>query len=283
MTRIVRRIDHLSMVVDDAPATFEMLRERLGLVVGFPMFDVPDEMRSAAGERTGFFALGNIALEVVEASVIPREKRDEIEVNIIVFEPDPIDDAVAELDRRGISYVPPRPIVIPEGAEFPLTFLRDAQSKPEPGSIHGTQLIFQGFIGGNALAMCYEWAYVPVSVMRDSMRRALDEAPDRPLPIVGATEVVIGATDVDAERRRWQQLLDPVVEQEPGLWGFEDGPALRLIAHERNAVVGLVLQVSDVERAVRYLKEHDMLASRSADELAIAPGSIGGLNLTLVG
>jgi catechol 2,3-dioxygenase-like lactoylglutathione lyase family enzyme len=283
MTRVIRRIDHLSIVVDDAPATFGMLRERLGLVAVQPVFDVPDEMQSAAGERTGFFTLGNIALEVVEASVIPREQRDEIEVNIIVFEPEPIDAAVAELDRRGITYLSPRPIVIPEGVEFPVTALPDTQSKPEPGSIHGTQLMFQGFLGGNALAMCYEWTYVPVSVMRDWMRRALEETPDRPLPIQRATEVVIGATDVDAERRRWQQLLDPVVEHEPGLWRFDDGPALRLIAHERNAVVGLVLHVSDLDGAECYLKEHDMLASTSANELVIAPGSIGGLNLTLVG
>ncbi|MEX0873346.1 MAG: hypothetical protein WD646_13500 [Actinomycetota bacterium] len=35
--RVVRRIDHLSMVVDDAAATFGMLRDRLGLVVMTPV------------------------------------------------------------------------------------------------------------------------------------------------------------------------------------------------------------------------------------------------------
>lgn len=283
MTKIVRRIDHVCMVVDDAPATFEMLRERLGLVVVSPVSDVPEEMQAAAGLRTGFFTLGNIALEVLEVPAFPRNQGDAIDVNVIVFEPEPIDDALAELDRRGIMHLPRRQTVIPEGVEFPEPLIPEAPTNLEPGSLHGTQLMFKGFLGGNVLVMCYEWTYVPVSVIRERMRQMLDEMPDRPLPIDGATEVVVGCTDLEAERRRWQQLLDPVVEDEPGVWRFDDGPALRLIGHQRDAVVGLVLHVSNLERAQRYLKEHDMLASSSANELTIAPGSIGGLNLTLVG
>lgn len=119
--------------------------------------------------------------------------------------------------------------------------------------------------------------------MREALRRELNEVPDRRLPIDAVAQVVVGATTLEAERERWQALLDPVRDEEPGLWDFGDGPALHLVPYERDAIVGLKLAVADLERAEHHLKEHDMLGSSADGELVIDPAALDGLNLSLVG
>lgn len=277
--RAVRRIDHLFVSVEGAEKVFDMLRSRLGLVVLLPVTDW--------GRFTsGAFNLGNIYLEILEPQpMLPKASLGALEVNGLAFEPVGIDGGLAELERREIACVPPVQLVAPEDVELASWNLPLAPARMTAwasGSLLFTNFVLPGLAGGNALVFCCQTEWLPISELREGMRQKLDEMPDRPLPIDSASEVVIGTTDFDAERHRWQTLLEPTVEEEPGLWRFEGGPALRLVEHDRDSVVGLKLRVGDLERSERYLKEHDMLASRSGDELVIARDALGGLDVSLV-
>lgn len=280
--RVVRRIDHVVMAVDDAQRVFDLLRHRLGLVVMSPVMKIPQEV--AGYPVTSWLNLGNIPLEVLELPDELKAPPGTLEVSGIVLEPEPIESAVQELDRRGIPHSPPLKLLHPEDNELRLPDLPFGPERaPQPGDVHGTQLWLNGFLGGKAWVLCYEWVSTPISAVREGLRRTLDEIPDRALPIDSVEEVVIATTDFDGERARWQALLDPVTDEDPGLWRFADGPALRLVEHERDGILGLVLRVADLNRAERYLTENDMLASSSGGELVVTPDALEGLNLTLVG
>ena len=276
---VVRRIDHVAIATDDVPRVFELLRDRLAL----PVMMSPTSLPPSFGyPTTAWLNLGGMPLEVLEpppGTQLPAR----LEFGGIVFEPEPVEAAVAELERRGIGFTPPQRYDYPEGFDRGTPEVPTLALEVEPGSPHGTQFFLPGFVGDNALVVCYEWAYVSAAAMRAGLRRQLDETPEGPLGIDATAEVVIGATDLAAERDRWQALLDPVAEQEPGLWDLGDGPALRLVAHDRDAIVGLNLRVTDLERAAHYLKDHNMLDSSAAGELAVDPAALDGLNVRLVG
>jgi hypothetical protein len=279
-SRVVRRIDHLFIAVEGARHVFEMLRSRLGLV---PLFPVADW----GVFTSGGFNLGNTFLEILESQPgFPTAASDALEVKGIAFEPVGTAESLSEVERRGIPLVPPFQVVAPdhELPPFDLAPPFGGSSAWPAGSPLFTNLIMPGFAADNVAVFCcgYE-AAIPVATVREGMRRKLDRMPDRGLPIDAVTQVVVGATDFAAERRRWQGLLDPIVDEEPGVWDFGDGPALRLVDHDRDAVVGLVLHVDDLEQAERYLKERDMLVSLSGDELVVSPEALEGLSLTLVG
>lgn len=277
--RVVRRIDHVAIATDDVPRVFELLRDRLGL----PEMMQPTSLPPTFGyPTTAWLNLGGMPLEVLEPPPGTPLPAGDLEIGGLVFEPEPPDAAVAELERRGVGFTPPQRYDYPEG------FVRGAPEVPglspelEPGTPHGTQFFLPGFVGGNVFVVCYEWAFVSAEAMRAALRRQLDATSDNPLGIDAAAEIVVGATDLGSERDRWQVLLDPVAEPEPGLWDFGGGPALRVVEHGRDAIVGLKLEVADLERAERYLKEHDMLASSADGELVIEPAALDGLNLSLV-
>ena len=276
--RVVRRIDHLFVSVEDAQAVFEMLQSRLGLVVLAPIQDW-------GPFTSGAFNLGNIYLEILQTQPgLPAAPPDALEVNGLAFEPEPLDVALGELDRRRIAHSPPIPMVRPEGIELPAwNAPLEIDPEPAPGSPLFVNVVVPGPVGDNAIVFCSESVIAPTSAWREAMRTKLDDMPDRGLPIDSVTEVVVGAKDVEAERDRWQALVDPVTEQTPGSWRFDGGPALRLVEFGHDAIVGLTLQVASLDRAERYLKDHGMLASSTGNELAISPEALDGLNLTLVG
>ncbi|MEX0874192.1 MAG: hypothetical protein WD646_05675 [Actinomycetota bacterium] len=277
---ILRQIDHVFVAVEGARSAFELLRKRLGLVPVFPFSDF-------GAFASGSFNLGNIFLEILEAMPgFPRSSPGALEVNGIAFEPSPIDDAIAELASRGIAHAPPMEVIVPAeaGPLVPdIVVTPDFQDGMKPGSPMFTNVFLPGFFGDGIVVFGSRHEYAQVSVVRDGMRRRLDDMPDRLLPIDSVAEVVVGAADVESARARWQSLLDPFAGEGPGVWRFEDGPTLRLIENDRDAVVRLVLHVSDLERTKRYLEQHDLLGSEDGHELTIRPAALQGLNLTLVG
>ncbi|MBA2376765.1 MAG: hypothetical protein H0V75_11680 [Rubrobacter sp.] len=59
------------------------------------------------------------------------------------------------------------------------------------------------------------------------------------------------------------------------------GPGIRIVAHERNELLSLVLEVASLERARSFLDKRGMTSDVSEDEIGISPNFVGCLNIRL--
>ncbi|MBD0373944.1 MAG: hypothetical protein ICV60_24250, partial [Pyrinomonadaceae bacterium] len=102
------------------------------------------------------------------------------------------------------------------------------------------------------------------------------------LGLESVQEIVVGVKDYEKANRNWEKLLSPVQPVAPGLWEIADGPAVRLVHDEKDAIQALVFKVSDLERARTFLREKDMLDSTRSEQTRIDPAKIYGLDIRLV-
>ena len=131
------------------------------------------------------------------------------------------------------------------------------------------------------VAIC-EWGHdVAARRVADAQRFAAAQAAGPGL--TGLREVVVSARDVDAARRRWQQLLDPA-PRTGDRWALGDGPALMLAAGNRDGIARLVFRAASLPVARAWLDERSLLGADSTDdELRLAPDRVGGLDLRVAG
>jgi hypothetical protein len=97
-----------------------------------------------------------------------------------------------------------------------------------------------------------------------------------------AQEVVAGVRDFASANEMWRRFLSPAEPVATGLWRIADGPAVRLVAAEENAIQTLVWKVSSRESAAGFLSEKGMLGGVSENQLMIDSGKIYGLDVRLV-
>jgi catechol 2,3-dioxygenase-like lactoylglutathione lyase family enzyme len=220
---VVRKLDHVFAVVGDVPRALQFMNETLNLPLAWPFADY------------GLFAsgavnLGNLNLELVDArgqfvAVNPAR------VTGIAFEPaSTVNAAFAEdLDKRGVAHGPQE--------------LRGSW----------TNISFDGLVGADIAVFATDYH---VAAFKDAAarRKSLDDVAGGRLGVVGAAELVIGVVDIDAAQRRWQRLLSPAGPGPGRRWTLGSGPAVRLVPHERNEVVDLILQTNSGNAA-------DVLAS----------------------
>lgn len=242
-TALVKKLDHVYVVLDDAEAGADFLRDQLGLPVAWPYANY-------GGFSSGGMGLGNLNLELIAAApgfVAERPSR----IIGVSFEPTmPIDDAlVAALDEREISHLGPAPTPVWTNIGLP--------------DLIGDTTVF---------ATRY---HSPGAADEAARRSALEKVDGGPLAIAGVAELRIGATDVDAARNRWQPLLAPAVPapgEGDGLrWRLGSGPELRIVEHDEDVVLGLTLRsgARDATAALAAMREgNDPLAGL---DLTISP------------
>ena len=129
---------------------------------------------------------------------------------------------------------------------------------------------------------CCQWDGFDIDAARERGQKALRDAGGGPLGLQGVREIIATTTNVDSEAALWRRLLDPVAETEPGRWQFADGPAIRLVAGDSEAIAALVWEVSSLNAAASFLDNAGMLGQASDGELRIDPTSIHGLDVRLI-
>jgi len=241
-TPLVKKLDHLYVVLEEPEAAMGFMHDNLGLPVAWPFADYP-------GFASGGIGLGNLNLEFIKVSGAFGVEHP-AQITGVSFEPSvEVDDAyVAELDRRRI-----------------------ARGNPLPGPTFSN--ISFSDVGGSDVRVFATRYTIPAAVDENLRQRALADVGGGKLAILRASELVIGTTDLVAARGLWQPLLAPVL---PGVsrgrdvaWTLGSGPAIRLVAHHEDAVLELVLDTGASAAA-------DTLAS-----LRHRPDPLAGLPLTL--
>lgn len=228
MDAVIRQVDHVVIRWDRPEPVFELLRGALGLPVSWPIGG-NDEFSSG-----GVYA-GNCNLEsaaFVEGSLAAHPKAAPPDVAAIAFEPVPLAEARAELDRRGLAHFDFDPAESGhEHAEFGWTnsALVDVSALPSP-----------------FFFLC-EYHH-DVAAWRSELRTGFDAVAGGPLGIDRLDEVVIGVPDLAVATETWQLLLDPHPPDGSGAWRPGGGVALRLgeLALDPAAAFGLDLRFSQI-------------------------------------
>lgn len=312
---VFKQLDHVVARVDDPRRLFETLTETLGLPVAWPLASYP-------AFQSGGVALGNLYVEIMQcgprrAPVPGRASRGRL--CAVVFETAGIEEAAAELSRRGLPHTPPVPYLERDarGRRTKLwsnvvlgrLFGRDAlvEALMLMSRMPGAARMSDAGAGGplirrqldllmrRSLVFFCEFYYENFGARpfwsehasHDGKRAAdlarLREAGGGALGLERVVEIVAGVRDFAAARELWRRLYAPAAERAPGVWEVEDGPALRLTAAESDSIGSLVLKVSSLERAETFLRGRGMLGSVEDGRINIAPESVEGLNLMLVG
>ena len=102
------------------------------------------------------------------------------------------------------------------------------------------------------------------------------------LGLVSVKEVVIGTTNLSATARRWHNLLYPAQEMGAACWQLAEGPAIRLLAAEQDAIHHLVWEVESLDEAEQVLGDMGLLGRVREDEIRIKREMMGGLDIRLI-
>lgn len=312
---VVRRVDHVNFRVADPRPLFSLLTQHFELPLVWPVTRFPSF-------ENGSIGLGNMTLEPTNYAPGSAAGGPDGELFSICLEPEPVVAATEELARRGIPHSPPIPYVgrWPESASTVLFHPHD--SRPEKATLwtwiflgdflgdraqarRWSNPLFRSrrvasLIGraagsdrlGPRLAarmgprrpypFCCQWDAFDIEAFR---QRAADELRHRaggPLGLVGVREIVASVSDLSREIGLWRGLLDPAPEVEAGHWKLGDGPAVRLVEGEADAVEAMVWEVASLARAVAFLGEKRLLVSSTDSGARIAPAALHGLDVRLV-
>jgi hypothetical protein len=249
---VVTQIDHVLCRARDADGLFRVFVETLQLPVAWPMAEYGGFV--SAGVR-----LGNVNLEILRAT--PDALQDvhtggAAHFTGIAFEPaGTVEASLARLRARNIPHGAPR-----TGRAWVTIGLPD-------------------FLPGSRVFLC---RYTSAADQPPPMRvRHLRGRDGGPLGVERVREVVVGVSNVEGAERHWFRLLTPSPSPRPGTWLLGTGPAVRLEAAPAVAIVRLVLQVRDLDRAAAFLRERLLLGEATGPQVTIADGRVGSLPVSL--
>jgi catechol 2,3-dioxygenase-like lactoylglutathione lyase family enzyme len=269
-TTPIRQIDHIMIRADDPGRLYAFFTEILQLPVAWTM------MTPRPGVTTGGVGFGNVNVEAIR---FPEQGRRSSPAQLLgfAFEPAPLRECLAELDRRGITYGEPRPLVSTgqDGSRRTRwTNVTLRQFSDSDGPADATMYVF---------LTEYSPTYVNVAERRVRLRKQLTESGGGPLGIDAVKEVVIGVTDLEIARGLWQKLLDPARSSGSNAWQVGSGPAIRLVKANKNAIQELVVSVNSLPRAKAFLRERALLGRDAEEDATIESSKVDGLNIRLVG
>ena len=102
------------------------------------------------------------------------------------------------------------------------------------------------------------------------------------LGLVSVKEVVIGATNLAAAATRWHNLLYPARELDAACWQLAEGPAIRLLASDQDAIHHLVWEVESLDEVEQVLGDMDLLGRVRENEIRLKRDVVGGLDIRLI-
>jgi hypothetical protein len=257
------RIDHVMIRTSQPSVLLSLFVDVFQLPIAWPL-------ENRGGVNSGAVSFGNVNVEAIQ---FPDQALLETKLVGFGLEPIPLVSALAELDRRGVRYGVPRPFEVTgqDGVRrhlwtnVTLSDLSDAD-RPATATMH----IFLSE---------YSPSYVDVAERREQLRAELSANGGGPLGIRSVSEIVIGSNDLERARESWGQVLSPSRPSRSDAWPLGDGPSIRLVSADQNALLGFVVNVVSLDRARAFLRENNMLGTSAETSIAVAPAVVGGISL----
>ncbi|MGA9335756.1 MAG: hypothetical protein WBV39_15855 [Rudaea sp.] len=177
--------------------------------------------------------------------------------------------ATVELTRRGVAHSEPDAY----------TF-KDAGGKETVGwtntGLNGTGL-------SDIALICDYKIRNKVANMHQKGAEELVQAHGGRLGIRRLETIEVGVTNLASARLEWRKLIDTPGQEQGNVFHFGAGPSIQLVSAASPGIRGIVLQVDSLQRAKTILAQRQMLTATSGSSVSIAPATIGGLTVTLVG
>jgi len=257
--KVIRQVDHVLIASNDADELFFLLSDTFQLPVVWPMGNY--------GRFTsGGVSAGNVYLEIVK---MPVSNTDNARSQFIGFalEPEPLEESLKELNIRGITH----------GASVPFTILDSTGSV----TTLWNSVALPDLSNDNIIIFLCEYSH-DLTAQRT---KTLDELLSRnggPLSIESVAEIVIGTTNMQESKDKWQRLLEPILPSSQGVWHLEAGPSIHLIETEKNGIYEVVINVRSLDQARDFLGEYDLLGINKPDEITIIGLYLQGLTIKLI-
>jgi hypothetical protein len=302
-TPIVRRIDHLIIRVPD-PA-YDQLHTLLTGVFALP---VPWPVTHHPAFKSGGVFAGNVDLELLR--VVTDPPGEQARLYGLVFEA--WSEQTDELAARGIPYLR-SPYISAEAGKAPTTLWTNVffsgllgsharmkalfaarrlspdwlwtrlAPKNSADNVNGVEFMFNRIYGNGVVFMV---SYNPAWRNVDTERRAhiaeLAQHAGGALGLVRVQEVGIGTTNLTASAIAWRSLLRPALEVDAMCWQPGDGPAVRVVASDQDAIRYLIWEVESLDRAQAVLEDSELLGAVFDDQITINPELIFGLDIRIV-
>jgi hypothetical protein len=310
---VLKQLDHVIARVGDAVALHRIFSETFGLPVAW-------DVKSYASFTSGGISLGNLMLEILTVGEKSSSSdKSPAYFCAFAFECDSLAQAVEEIRRRRLSCSAVVPYIESPSNDLPKTHLWSNAfldgligsdfwtryiifSTRMPGYmfwanlLRGSKIEQSGMsrLFNGSLVFLVEYEYQNFTNMprwsdfkshdekRAFEREALRAKRGGPLGLLRVQEITVAVKDYEKTNQNWARLLSPSQPVAAGLWEIANGPAVRLLPSDRDAIQSLVLKVSDPERAKTFLRERGMLDSTSDEQIRIDPGKIYGLEIRLV-
>jgi catechol 2,3-dioxygenase-like lactoylglutathione lyase family enzyme len=245
---LVKQIDHVVLRTDDVNALFALFTETLQLPVAWPIF-------SYRGFISGAVSFGAANLELLQpvgTDHVPTILAPGTRLIGLAFEPESIETGVAELDARGIA-------------------------RKEPWTYRLSEAVSWTNIDLDAWPDCPILLLVKYSRDQDLHRAGFSErlaaGGGGPLGVRSFSEVLVGETRPATAESRWQKLFDPLSASKDRVWELGAGPAVRLVAAERDGLLAARIGVKSLWEAAAFLERSGLLDASSGNEASLAlPG-----------
>jgi hypothetical protein len=302
-TPIVRRIDHIMIRVPD-PA-YDRLH---ALLTGILELPTPWPVTHHPAFKSGGVFAGNVDLELLRVATDP--PGEQASLYGVVFEA--WSEHTGELAARGIPYLL-SPYVSAEAGKAPTTLWTNVffsgllgsntrmkalfaarrlapdwlwsrlSPKNSADDVNGVEFMFNRVYGNGIVFMVsYNPAWRNVDAERRANRAELRQRAGGALGLVRVQEVGIGTTNLTSSAIAWRSLLRPALEVDAMCWQPGDGPAVRIVAADQDAIRYLIWEVESLDRAQAALEELELLGAVFDNQITINPELIFGLDIRLV-
>lgn len=287
---LITSIDHIMIRVDDAvyEQVFALFTDTFELPISW------DVQNYYPPFKAGGIVAGNISMEIFRSGEQPLYPA-RAQIYGIALEATPLAECLQELTRRGIPHLPP--YAIPQGylsnrgEHYTLIYVGELLGSDLTQFFSAEQiglgaidsLIFDRVCPNGTVFLCeYNPSFWSIPQERAKKKAQLQEKHGGSLGLVEVRELIVGVTDLEKSRGQWQRLFAPLVPTGEDEWQFKEGPALRLVPHERDEVVAMTWKVGSLERAQALLQARGMIGEATAQQIVIAPETTYGLKIHLV-
>jgi hypothetical protein len=241
---VVKQIDTILIETADPRRLFTFFSETLQFPVAWPASE-------NAGAITCGIGIGDVTLEVFRSGPGKSPTR----FAGLALEPYPLQDAIRELELRGIPFSAARKTAA--WTTVTLTAL--------------TKSDFSVFLRE------YSPDYLNPAIRRKQFNGRLALNRGGPLGVESIQEVVIGSTAFETDREMWRNLLMPSAPAGTVLFQSPQGPPVRIVKDARDRIQSVVLKVRSLDDAKSYLLSQKMLGSG----MTILPSRVAGLTIRL--
>jgi hypothetical protein len=256
---IARQVDHIMVASRQATELFALLTDTFGLPVVWPLSDY-------GSFGSGGVSFGNVNLEVLRSSATFGGGVSSAFVGF-AWEPGELRESLVELKARGIRFGTPSPF---RGRQ------RDGSTKTLWTTVSLPEL------SSDHLEVFFCAYNHDVAGRRDRFHEQLKSRNGGPLTVHSVREIVCGARDATAAKERWQNFLNPRQLTSDGVWKLEAGPAIRVLPAQVDQILKVIVNVTSLEQARRFLREHHLLGADGESAITLRDARFPGFELTLV-